>query len=283
VVIFLGLTVGATATAEAFLNFKDPHGTIGTLEPPKQISGQQIKDYEEFLTWVKETKPHYWYALGMSFESGVVPQKLREYRKWLKKHKIPFDKVIANASNKGQICKENNIEAFLDDNVKNCESTSGAGVKTFMMYSALTEGYNNPLVKRIYSFVEFYREIIKLAEQEEISKTYVVNVGIKPYKKIKNGKKTVDLRLNDLRRNNIKVGDKIVFRLNNSTKQLVAKVLDAKKFNDFPDLINYYGREKCGFLKKTVEQASVIMRKFYKDEEIKKLGVIGFEFELINE
>ena len=74
--------------ADVFLNFKDPHGTIGTLEPPKQISGQQIKDYEEFLTWVKENKPHYWYCLGMSFESGVVPLKLREYRSWLKKHPV---------------------------------------------------------------------------------------------------------------------------------------------------------------------------------------------------
>lgn len=253
--------------------WRDSFNKINSTEPrplaKKYLDLLHEKGHEIYIVTARNTD---------EFEDPVLYTT-----KWLKKHKIPFDKVIANASNKGEVCRQNNIEAFLDDNVRNCESTSGAGVKTFMMYSALTEGYNNPLVKRVYSFVEFYREILKLSEQEEISKTYVVNVGKKPFKKIKNGKKTVDLRLNDLRRNNIKVGDKIVFRLNNSNKQVLARVIDCKKFADFPDLVKYYGREKCGFLKKTIEQASAIMRKFYKEEEIKELGVIGFEFELINE
>ena len=201
--------------------------------------------------------------------------------KWLKKHKIPFDKVIANASNKSQVCTDNNIEVFLDDSAFNCESTSNAGIKTYMMYSALSNRYNNPAVKKIYSFVEFYREIINLTEGEPDYKTYVVNISKKPYKKIKLGKKTVDLRLNDLRRNNIQKGDVVIFRLdNNPKKQIVVEVINSKKFYSFKDLVSYYGREKCGFKKKSVDEANEIMKRFYKPEEIKKLGVIGFEFKL---
>lgn len=199
--------------------------------------------------------------------------------KWLKKHKIPFDKVIANADDKGKVCLENNIEVFLDDNARNCDSTSAAGVKTFIMYNYLSENYHNPLVKKVYSFVEFYREIVKLSEEESEFKTYVINISKKPYKKIKMGQKTVDLRLNDLRRNNIKKGDTIVFRLDNKPrKQIVVTVLNSKKFYSFKDLISYYGKDKCGFEKKTIDQANAIMKRFYTDKEIKELGVIGFEF-----
>lgn len=74
--------------AEIFQNLKDPHGTISNLEPPQKISAQRVKDFEEFVTWCKENKPHYWFAMGMAYEIGVVPQKLREYRNWLNDHPV---------------------------------------------------------------------------------------------------------------------------------------------------------------------------------------------------
>lgn len=73
---------------EAFLTYKDPNGTIDNMKAPAKISEQRVKDYEEFLTYCKESKPHYWYCMGHAFESGVVASKLREFRSWLKEH--PF-------------------------------------------------------------------------------------------------------------------------------------------------------------------------------------------------
>ena len=66
----------------------------------------------------------------------------------------------------------------------------------------------------------------------------------------------------------------------NPKKQIVVTVLNSKKFYSFKDLISYYGKDKCGFQKKTVDQANAIMKRFYSDKEINELGVIGFEFEL---
>lgn len=251
--------------------WRDSFNKINSTEPRALA-----KKYLDLL----HDKGHEIYIVtARSYEEFDDPVKYTT--KWLKKHKIPFDKVIANANDKGKVCKENNIEVFIDDFAKNCDSTSAAGVKTFMMYSSLSETYHNPLVKKVYSFVEFYREVIKLSEEESKYKTYVINVSKKPFKKIKSGQKTVELRLNDLRRNNIQKGDTIVFRLDNKPKkQVVATVLNTKKFYSFKDLISYYGKTKCGFQKKSIDQANAIMKRFYSDEEIKELGVIGFEFEL---
>lgn len=234
---------------------------------------------KKYLDLLREKGHEIYVVTARNYEEFEDPVKYTI--KWLKKHKIPFDKVIANADDKGKVCKENNIEVFFDDNPRNCDSTSAAGVKTFMMYSFLSETYDNPAVKIVYSFVEFYREILKLNEEESEFKTYVINISKKPFKKIKLGHKTVDLRLNDLRRNNIKAGDTIVYRVDKKPKkQIVVTVLNSKKFYSFKDLISYYGKDKCGFQKKTVDQANAIMKRFYSDKEINELGVIGFEFEL---
>lgn len=234
---------------------------------------------KKYLDLLHEKGHEIYVVTARSYEEFSDPYAYS--KKWLKKYKIPFDKLIVNASNKGAVCEENHIEAFLDDNPINCDSTSAAGVKTFMMHNFLAENYNNPAVKKVYSFVEFYREIIKLSEAESQYKTYVINVSKKPFKKIKTGQKTVDLRLNDIRRNNIKAGDTIVFRSNNNpNKQVVATVLNSKKFFSFKDLISYYGKDKCGFEKKSIDQANNIMKKFYTESELKELGVIGFEFQL---
>lgn len=38
----------------------------------------------------------------------------------LKEYNIEYDKIIYNASNKSQLCEENNIELFVDDSPQNC-------------------------------------------------------------------------------------------------------------------------------------------------------------------
>ena len=201
--------------------------------------------------------------------------------KWLKKHKLPFDKVLTNCSNKGQVCKENNIDFFLDDLPFNCDSTASAGVKTFMMYNIMSENYSNKDVTKVYSFVDFYSNIIKLTEGEPKFRTYIFTIDKKPYKRIKKGLKTVDFRINDLRKNKIKVHDRVIFRENqNSKKEIYGEVVETKTAKTFADIIKYFGKENCGFQNKTIEEADKIMHRFYSEEEIKNNGVVGIRFKI---
>ncbi len=46
---------------------------------------------------------------------GYNHESLSTTKKYLKKNKIPYDKIIGGAYEKGRIAKENNIDLFIDD------------------------------------------------------------------------------------------------------------------------------------------------------------------------
>ena len=54
-------------------------------------------------------------------------------KEYLDKFSIPYDKLIVNAWEKGKICKEEKIDLFIDDNIKNCKDASLNGIKVLMM------------------------------------------------------------------------------------------------------------------------------------------------------
>lgn len=51
-------------------------------------------------------------------------------KSWLNRNNIIYDKLITGALDKGEACKNENIDIFIDDQEKNCMLTKNAGVKT---------------------------------------------------------------------------------------------------------------------------------------------------------
>lgn len=49
-------------------------------------------------------------------------------KEWLDKNNIEYDKLIVNARNKSLICKEENIDVFIDDKTSNCMAVENIGV-----------------------------------------------------------------------------------------------------------------------------------------------------------
>ncbi|MDD4110459.1 MAG: hypothetical protein PHS54_02780 [Clostridia bacterium] len=220
-----------------------------------------------------------------SDEELKTPEKISI--KWLKKNKLPFDKIVVNANDKGKVCKENNIDVFIDDLPRNIDRVVSTGIKTFIMNSVTNEHFNIKGVTRVYSFVDFYRHIKKMSqtgkkpEIEGMPKTYAMNVNKIFYKKLKRGDIKIELRLNDIRRQNIKKNDTINFKLDtNPKKSFFAKVERTKKYKNFIELLQKEGLENCGFRVKSIQQADSIMKRFYSQEEIQKLGVIAIEIKL---
>ncbi len=84
-----------------------------------------------------------------------------EYTKnWLNKHKIPYTKLIVNATSKKDVCKKENVSIFLDDMPNNCLEVSKLdNVKVYIM-----DNGNNLCeqkeIKRVKNFEEFYREVV---------------------------------------------------------------------------------------------------------------------------
>ncbi len=73
-----------------------------------------------------------------------------------------------------------------------------------------------------------------------------------PFERVKSGVKKTEVRLNDQKRKEIKIGDSIVFSKRPELKEkLKVKVLNRKEINAYPNMDNYYSKEeqeKYGFV-----------------------------------
>ncbi len=99
-----------------------------------------------------------------------------------------------------------------------------------------------------------------------------------PFKMIKSGEKTIELRLYDEKRQQIKVGDKIVFTNNTTEETLNATVVKLHRFDNFDELYKTLPMLKCGYTTDNIDTATPAdMEQYYSVEEQKKYGVVGIE------
>lgn len=99
----------------------------------------------------------------------------------------------------------------------------------------------------------------------------------KPFESIENGSKTVEFRLYDEKRKNVKIGDTIEFsKLPDLAEKIEVEVLDLYQEKCFKDLfLKLYEDEKIA-----IEKADR-MQKIYSKEEENKYGVLGIKIKLI--
>lgn len=76
---------------------------------------------------------------------------------YLIKKNIKFDKLIVGAKDKGSICKEENIDIFIDDSIDNCEKIVSYNIKVLLFNSK----YNKNCKKytRVYNWNQVYKII----------------------------------------------------------------------------------------------------------------------------
>ena len=107
---------------------------------------------------------------------------------------------------------------------------------------------------------------------------HYMNLAPSAFRKIADGSKTIELRLNDEKRQQINVGDTIIFN-NTSTKDIItAQVKLLHKFSDFEELYNALPLEMCGYTVAELDTAHYTdMEQYYNKEQIKKYGALGIE------
>ena len=102
-----------------------------------------------------------------------------------------------------------------------------------------------------------------------------------PFELIKNGSKTIELRLNDDKRRIIKVNDIIIFKNRVTTEILKVKVTNLFIYPNFEELYKHFDKISMGYAKNEEANASD-MDEYYPQEEQLKYGVVGIEVELLN-
>lgn len=107
---------------------------------------------------------------------------------------------------------------------------------------------------------------------------HYMNLVPSAFRKIADGSKKIELRLNDEKRQQINVDDTIIFN-NISTKDIItAQVARLHKFSDFEELYKALPLEKCGYSKTELDTDHYTdMEQYYTKEQIKKYGALGIE------
>lgn len=112
---------------------------------------------------------------------------------------------------------------------------------------------------------------------------HTMNLNPKPFKNISEGRKTIELRLNDEKRRLIKAGDEIEFvSTDDSGKKLTCRVIKLHCFPSFEELYKSLPLLKCGYTEENVSQADPAdMEKYYSKERQAEYGVLGIELTVI--
>ncbi len=99
-----------------------------------------------------------------------------------------------------------------------------------------------------------------------------------PFEKIKNGSKTLEIRLNDEKRQLVKVGDNIEFSLiSDSTQKMLTVVEGLFCFATFRDLYEAFDPAVYG---RSTKDEYVNMYEYYSKEDEVKYGVLGIKIKV---
>lgn len=76
---------------------------------------------------------------------------------WLDKNNIEYDKLIVDARDKAKVCKEQNVDLFIDDKLSNCQGVSNEGIVTIRITN-YTDQHQNIINKKnwkeIYEYIK---------------------------------------------------------------------------------------------------------------------------------
>lgn len=110
---------------------------------------------------------------------------------------------------------------------------------------------------------------------------YFMKLSNEAFQNIKNGRKTVELRLFDHKRQKVDIGDKIIFtNLSDDNEEIAVTVKALYRYRSFEELFEEISLERCGFHNgENIEKATSDMYRYYSEEQIRFFGVLGIKIE----
>ena len=114
-------------------------------------------------------------------------------------------------------------------------------------------------------------------------KEHIMSLTPSPMESVREGMKTIELRLYDEKRQKISIGDTIKFiNTQDALETLFVKVEDLFVFDSFEELYKNLPLLECGYTKDNVDRASPCdMERYYSKKKQYKYGVVGIKISLI--
>ena len=142
------------------------------------------------------------------------------------------------------------------------------------------KGYPTPYHKKalfIHGVTDIHRKSYEPVRNAlNVVLTHEMKLWPRPFNNIKNNTKTVELRLNDEKRKQIKINDFISFTNIETREKLLVKVTNISKFKNFEDLYENYNKIELGYEEDEIADPNDMLN-YYNKKEIKKYGVLAIE------
>ena len=101
-----------------------------------------------------------------------------------------------------------------------------------------------------------------------------------PFEKIKNGTKTIELRLNDEKRQLLKIKDIIEFTNRQTLEKILVEIEELHKYPSFEELYKHFDKISMGYNENESANPKD-MEEYYSKEEHDKYGVVGIQIKRI--
>lgn len=109
-----------------------------------------------------------------------------------------------------------------------------------------------------------------------------MNLNNGPFNRIKDGTKTIELRLNDEKRQLLKEKDLIEFTNRKTLETLVVEIVGLYKYSNFEELYKDFDKISIGYDEDDVADPKD-MEQYYSKEEQNKYGVIGIKIRVLTD
>ena len=121
-------------------------------------------------------------------------------------------------------------------------------------------------------------------KEDDYTMRYIMKLNPKYFEYMKNGTKRVEIRLNNKKRKNIKIGDEIIFKKEPELiEQIHTKITNLILRRSFEELIDSLDIWQYSDISESKDKFLEDLYKFYTREQEEKYGVIGIKVELEKE
>ncbi len=110
---------------------------------------------------------------------------------------------------------------------------------------------------------------------------YSMHLNNEPFNHIKDGTKTIELRLNDEKRQLLKEKDLLEFTNRTTLETLLVEIVKLHKYSNFDELYKHFDKESLGYDKDDIASPKDL-EIYYSKEEQEKYGVVGIEIRIID-
>lgn len=109
-----------------------------------------------------------------------------------------------------------------------------------------------------------------------------MNLNEQPFDHIKQGRKTIELRLNDEKRRQLKEKDLIEFTNIKTLERIIVEVVELYNYNSFDELYKHFDKISLGYDADDIADPKD-MEKYYSKKEQETLGVIGIKIKVLED